>query len=124
MKTYRKILDQAIKKDLIIMYGYSGPIRGADNHYTYINNNDLELSLLIDIGGNEWHRILSGVVTNVGHLDDNSLEDFLIRGIVGEEKEKPYRPRDKGKELHKQDPEGIYQPDGGNYSGTSPSSMG
>jgi len=126
MKTYKEFHNQAYQTSILRSHGYRGPYKGADGHISFLYGDYQEL--LIDLPGNEWHFMFEGVVICVGSMDDNSLKDFLnnkpSKSIETEEKEKPYRPRDKEKELHKQDPEGVYQPDGGNYSGASPSSMG
>jgi hypothetical protein len=86
MKTYKEIMDEAKQTKLLNSYGYKGPFKGVDGHNTFIRDN--VTSILIDLGGNEWHLMTDGVVQIVGKLDNDSLKDFLSgKPFVSEDKE-------------------------------------
>jgi len=114
MKTFREIFRESIQATLLNSYGYRGPYRGADGHNSFILDEHIEI--LIDLPGNEWHYVVDGVVKIVGHLNDQSLVDFL-RGKITPQME---TEETEDNRLAKAK---IYEPDGGTYSST-PSTPG
>jgi hypothetical protein len=112
MKTFREIYNQAYEISILRRYGFMGPIRGADGHFSFIKNDGARGAhpeVLIDLPGNELHYMLGGVVRAVGKIDNNSLTDFL----KGKPSAKIETEETNSDRLAKQK---IYEPDGGTYS--------
>jgi hypothetical protein len=58
-------------------HGYSSPQPGDDGHTTFTNKKDEFNQILIDVPGGEWHHMTKGVITKVGELKGDSLEQYL-----------------------------------------------
>jgi hypothetical protein len=85
MKTYKEICREAYQAETLNSYGYHGPFRGVDGHNSFIDD---DKTILVDLGGNEWHYIFDEIVREVGKLDDDSLSNFLAgKPNVSEDKE-------------------------------------
>jgi hypothetical protein len=102
------------------MHGYVGPVKGADEHWSYRFDEGQEI--LLDLPANEWHFVLDGVVIQVGRMDDMSLENFLKDTPITEDRDKTER-EEKNKEFRRSKIEEPYNANV-NTMGTSPSSMG
>jgi hypothetical protein len=57
--------------------GYGKAVKGDDGHYTYTCLKDKKEQILIDVPGKEWHQMVSGKVTKVGSMNDDSLNKHL-----------------------------------------------
>ena len=106
MKTFREIFNQSQQIILMTYYGYQGPEIGADGHKTFTNRMNSNDQFLIDLPGNEWHKMEKGVVKIVGKLNDESLRDILNGNITAAME---YEETDDERLARAR----IYEPDGG-----------